>query len=99
MMMQELQREEYRNRIAVSNELHQIGNLEYGMMNWFYYWHRPTNGDISPRHTGLYGLQYAVRQAVLVLLTLPAATTCTIERSFSTCIVATGQDLVKVHNE
>jgi len=46
-MMQELhvQREEYRNRIAVSNELYQIDNLEYEMMNWFDYWH--TKEDIT----------------------------------------------------
>src|SRR6218665_1667109 len=44
-MMQELQREEYRNRIAVSNELYQIDNFEYEMMNWFNYWH--TKEDIT----------------------------------------------------
>jgi len=33
--MQELEREEFKSLITVSNELYHIDNLEYEMMNWF----------------------------------------------------------------
>jgi len=34
-IMQELEREEFKSLITVSNELYHIDNLEYEMMNWF----------------------------------------------------------------
>jgi len=37
-MMQELEREEVKSLITVSNELYRIGDLGYEMMNWFDYW-------------------------------------------------------------
>ena len=37
--MQELEREEFRSLLAVSNALYRIDNLEYETMNWFDYWH------------------------------------------------------------
>jgi len=36
--MQELEREEFRSLLAVSNALYRIDNLEYETMNWFDYW-------------------------------------------------------------
>jgi len=37
-MVQDLEREEFKSLITVSNELYHIDNLEYEMMNWFDYW-------------------------------------------------------------
>ena len=86
--MQELEREEFRSLLAVSNALYRIDNLEYETMNWFDYWHSQSQvADVAKLETAdlLKHCDFfpAVKEAILIVLTLQA-TTCSIERSFST---------------
>ena len=88
--MQELEREEFRSLLAVSNALYRIDNLEYETMNLFDYWHSQSHvADVAKLDTAdLLDVKHcdffpAVKEAILIVLTLPA-TTCSIERSFST---------------
>ena len=86
--MQELEREEFRSLLAVSNALYRINNLEYETMNWFDYWHSQSQvADVAKLETAdlLKHCDFfpAVKEAILIVLTL-SATTCSTERSFST---------------
>jgi len=86
--MQELEREEFRSLLAVSNALYRINNLEYETMNWFDYWRSQSQvADVAKLETAdlLKHCDFfpAVKEAILIVLTL-SATTCSIERSFST---------------
>ena len=86
--MQELEREEFRSLLAVSNALYRIDNLEYETMNWFDYWHSQSQVTDAAKLDTADLLKHcdffpAVKEAILIVLTLPA-TTCSIERSFST---------------
>ena len=68
------------------HETYKIDNFEAEAMGWFDFWSSSPMQDTNSHflyilsHTEFYP---AINEAVVILLTLPA-TTCTIERSFST---------------
>jgi len=77
-MVQDLEREEFKSLITVSNELYHIDNLEYEMMNWFDYW-RGKVPDVAKTLDTADLLEHcdffpAIKQAVRTVLTLTATT-------------------------
>ena len=77
-MMQELEREEVKSLITVSNELYRIGDLGYEMMNWFDYW-RAKVPEVAKTLDTADLLEHcdffpAIKQAVRTVLTLTATT-------------------------
>jgi hypothetical protein len=88
-IMTRLNRSDFKNSVAIISRSYVIDNFELEAMNWYDFWCTEqqskeikddlqlidvlTSTDFFP----------AVRHALLIALTLPA-TTCTVERSFST---------------
>ena len=80
-----LNRQQFKDTMSTINQVYHIDNFESEALSWFDFWkireYKSSQDfiDLLP-FTKFYP---AVRYALLVLLTLPA-TTCTVERSFST---------------
>ena len=80
-----MSRVNYIEKMSTVNKMYQIDNFEVDALSWYDYW--ATSSDecndefvaLLP-HAKFYPV---VRDALLILLTLPA-TTCTVERSFCT---------------
>jgi hypothetical protein len=81
-----LDRESFKKQMSSIHETYKIDNFEAEAMAWFDFWSSSPMQDVDIHfldilsHTEFYP---AIHEAIVILLTLPA-TTCTIERSFST---------------
>lgn len=81
-----LDRESFKRNMSSIHDTYKIDNFEVEAMAWFDFWSlsplQESNSDFRDllSHTEFYP---AIQKAILIVLTLPA-TTCTIERSFST---------------
>jgi hypothetical protein len=92
-IMTRLDRAEFRNSVAIISRSYTIDNFELEAMNWYDFWRTQQQSleikddlqliDVLSS-TDLFP---AVRHAILIALTLPA-TTCTVQRSFSTMRLA-----------
>ena len=81
-----LDRESFKKQMSSIHETYKINNFEAEAMTWFDFWSSSPIQDVEIffldilLHTEFYP---AIHEAIVILLTIPA-TTCTIERSFST---------------
>lgn len=86
MKMASLNRHDFKEKMNSINNVYQIDNFEIEAMNWFDLWSTRDDQKDEELVDILSATQHffpAVREAILIALTLPA-TTCTVERSFST---------------
>lgn len=84
--MSKMSRQEFKTKVTEINNVYDIDNFESEAMTWYEMWHNKAGFDYKNgfvdllNHTELYP---AIEQAIILALTLPAST-CTIERTFST---------------
>lgn len=83
--MRTISRGNYREMMSTVTQMYHIDNFEFEALSWYDYWDKSTDECNDEFATLLARTEFypAVREALLILLTLPA-TTCTVERSFST---------------